>query len=110
VRIEQLGGGYTVLDSYNPDLGEIVLRKHTQLADIQEQSAMRYIRELPNKYPAGVRILDVPNARKAGIAGRKLEGTYFLEVPVQNAPIPQRLPDYADRHKVTIRDIAGREY
>jgi RHS repeat-associated protein len=110
VRVDKPGGGYTVLDSYNPELGEIVSRKHTQFANIQEETAMKYIRELPNKYPRGARIQDVPNAREAGIAGDELQGIYYLEVPVQDAPIPQRVLDFAERHKVTIRDISGREY
>jgi hypothetical protein len=110
VRVEKPGGGYTVLDSYNEFLGEIVSRKHTQLADIQEQSAMRYIRELPKKYSAGARIQDVPSNRQTGIAGRLLEGTYFLEIPVQRGPIPQRVLDYAKKMNVRIRDVSGYIY
>jgi hypothetical protein len=110
VRVEKPGGGYTVLDSYNEFLGEIVSRKHTQLADIQEQSAMRYIRELPQKYPRGATVLDVPLNRRAGIAGEKLRGRHYLEVPVQRGPIPRRVLDYATSRDVFIRDVAGRIY
>lgn len=77
---------------------------------VTENTARGYIRELPRKYARGATIADVPRARETGIAGEALGGRYFLEVPVQRAPVPQSILDYAKRHKVTIRDIAGREY
>ncbi len=41
--------GYVRLDSYNPDLGEIVARKYTQLAEINEETAIKYLKELKEK-------------------------------------------------------------
>lgn len=110
IHIEGSGGKRYRLDSYNPRTGEIVSRKHTQLSAVQEETAMRYIREIPSKYPRNAVIADVPRMRKAGIAGEPLRGNYFLEVPVQRAPIPPRVLDYAELRKVTIRDISGYEY
>lgn len=98
------------MDSYNEELGEIVSRKLTQLTEVQEATAMKYIREIVRKYPRGAVIADVPSTRRMGLAGKKLEGAYFLEVPVQRAPVSQRILDYARKYRVTIRDIAGHEY
>jgi len=98
------------LDGYDPDIGEIVSRKHTQLSAIQERTAMRYIREIPRKYPRGAVIADVPTTRRVGLAGDVLQGDYFLEVPVQRMPIPQSVLDCAEKLKVKIRDITGHEH
>lgn len=110
VVVESAAGRRFRLDSYNPDIGEIVSRKETQLADITEKSAKGYIAELTQEYPRGAAIADVPSNRATGIAGKELEGTYFLEVPVQRAPVPQAILDYARRHDVRIRDVNGRVY
>jgi len=110
VYIDGADGGRTRLDSYNEDLGEIVSRKHSQLDAVQAETARKYIRELPKKYPVGATISNVPSTRAAGIAGNKLRGDYFLEVPVQRNPVPQSVLDFATRHKVYIRDITGKEY
>lgn len=110
VYLERSGGGYRRLDSNNDYLGEIVSRKHTQLWAVQEETAMRYIREIPSKYPRNAVIADVLSMRKAGIAGEPLRGNYFLEVPVQRAPIPPRVMGYAKKQKVAIRDIQGYVY
>ena len=48
--------------------------------------------------------------RRMGLAGKKLEGAYYLEVPVQSGPVSQKVLDYARKYRVTIRDIAGHEY
>ena len=44
--------------------------------------------------------------------GRTLQGQQYLEVPVQNQPIPQAVLDFANAQetRVIIRDVAGREY
>jgi hypothetical protein len=94
------------LDSYNPDLDEIVSRKYTQLADIKLSTAKGYIDELVLKYPDGSIIADVPST-PGELLGKKLEGELFLEVPTQNGALPQELIDYAKIKAVKIRDQAG---
>jgi hypothetical protein len=39
-----------------------------------------------------------------------LKGQLFLEVPVQNKPIPQVILEQAKRFNITIRDEAGKVY
>jgi hypothetical protein len=102
------GDGYTRLDSYNPDLGEIVSRKFTQLSDVQDSTAIGYINEIPAKYPVGATIADVPSSE--GLAGSTLQGQYILEVPIQLSPVPQSVLDAANNAGVLIRDINGKIY
>mgnify|MGYP001042125520 CR=1 FL=1 len=102
------GSGYYRLDSYDPAAGEIVSRKFTQLSDVQENTAVRYINEISAKYPVnGV----VANVQSSGdLSGQLLRGQYYLEVPVQARPIPQSVLDAANRQGVLIRDINGKVY
>jgi filamentous hemagglutinin len=65
--------------------------------------------EIAAKYPAGASIANVPSTSSA-LLGRRLEGSYYLEVPVQTGPIPQRVLDAAKRADVKIRDINGKVY
>jgi len=102
------GSGYYRLDSYNPNSGEIVSRKFTQLSDVQENTALKYINEIPAKYPAGGTIANVPSSGDLG--GQLLRGQYYLEVPVQVRPIPQSIFNAADKAGVLIRDINGKVY
>ena len=97
------------VDSYDPFHGEIVERKFTQLSEIKEQTAKRYIDQLANKYQPGTKILDVPS-NHAGLRGRLLEGTQILEVPVQKKSIPKSILDYANEKGIIIRDTAGQVY
>lgn len=69
---------------------------------------MRYIGELPMRYPRGATIANVPSS--GALAGRRLAGLYYLEVPVQRAPIPQNVLDYARQMRVNIRDVTGNIY
>jgi hypothetical protein len=108
VYIEKPGGGYYRLDSYNDALGEIVSRKFTQLGEVQEATAINYIKELAAKYPAGSRIASVPSS--GGLAGSTLRGQMILEVPVQVKPIPQAVLDAANKANILIRDVTGRIY
>lgn len=101
--------GYYRLDSYNRVTGEIVSRKHTQLADIQESSAIRHIKEFETKYPRGGEIASVPST-PSSLSGENLMGQYILEVPVQDNPIPQAVLDAADEAGVSIRDVNGKVY
>ena len=108
---------YVRLDSYNPHTGEIVSRKYTQLSEVSEETAIRYLKELSDKYAPGSIIADVPSNRTGlnkGIfevnQGRDLKGKMILEVPVQDKVVPKRVIDYANKHYIKIRDINGKIY
>ncbi|HEX2571144.1 MAG TPA: hypothetical protein VH877_16425, partial [Polyangia bacterium] len=108
--IDQPDGSRARLDAYNPEagVGEIVSRKFTQLADVQERTALGYVRELANKYRPGYFISKVPSS--GPLAGSQIRGRQFLEVPVQLRPIPKVVLDYAARLGIEIRDVTGRIY
>ena len=108
---------YVRLDSYSPRTGEIVSRKRTQLWRIPEETAIRYLKELEAKYSPGSVIADVPSNRvgaNAGIfeeyEGNILKGQMILEVPVQEEPVPERVLDYANEHRIKIRDTNNKIY
>jgi len=107
------GGACLRLDSYNPTAsggaGEIVSRKYTQLAEVQPQTAINYMREIERKYAPGTVIADVPTNRASGLAGERLRGQMYLEVPTQNAPVPQGILDEATERRIIIRDEFGNE-
>jgi hypothetical protein len=90
------------VDSYDPDRGEIVSRKHTQLDSVRPETAQRYIDEILAKYRPGGALAD----------GRSLDGDPILEVPVQNGPVPQSIIDHANglEPPVIIRDVLGTVY
>jgi hypothetical protein len=102
------GSGYYRVDSYNPRTGEIVSRKHTQLSDVTEQTATNYVKEVPQKYPPGAKIADVPSS--GNLSGQRLQGQMILEVPPQKAPVPKSVLDAANDAGVLIRDTSGRIY
>ncbi|WP_417360387.1 hypothetical protein [Gallaecimonas pentaromativorans] len=102
------GKSYYRLDSYDPESREIVSRKFTQLSEIQNQTALNYITEIPKKYPVGATIAKVESS--GSLADQQLQGSLILEVPVQQNPIPQSIIDAADKAGVLIRDIDGRIY
>ncbi|HEX2568139.1 MAG TPA: hypothetical protein VH877_01190 [Polyangia bacterium] len=107
--IDQPDGSRGRLDGYNPlGGGQIVSRKFTQLADVQEETALGYVRELATKYRPGYRIAHVPSS--GPLAGRRLAGRQILEVPIQLRPIPKAVLDLAQQLKITIRDVTGRIY
>jgi hypothetical protein len=102
------------LDSYRPPgegggSGEIVSRKFTQLAEIKPETASKYRRELERKYAPGTKIADVPSTRESGLAGQRLRGQMYLDVPTQNAPVPQAILDDAASRRIIIRDEFGNE-
>ena len=108
---------YVRLDSYNPHTGEIVSRKYTQLSEVSEETAIRYLKELSDKYAPGSIIADVPSNRTGlnkGIfevnQGRDLKGKMILEVPVQDKVVPRRVIDYASLKGIKIRDINNHIY
>ena len=108
---------YVRLDSYNPHTGEIVSRKYTQLSEVSEETAIRYLKELSEKYAPGSIIADVPSNRTGvnkGIfelnQGDKLKGQMFLEVPVQKKSVRESILKYDRDKKIQIRDINGKIY
>ena len=107
------GPPYFILDAYIPPRpgveGQIVSRKNTQLASVQEATAIGYIGELGRKYKAGSTIAST-NSVPTNLRGGTLQGQQYLEVPVQNQPIPQAVLDAATDADVLIRDVAGRIY
>ena len=108
---------YVRLDSYNPHTGEIVSRKYTQLSEVSEETAIRYLKELSDKYAPETKIADVPSnisGANAGIFkannGKVLDGQMILEVPVQAKAVPKRVIDYASLKGIKIRDINNHIY
>jgi hypothetical protein len=100
---------YYRLDSYNPRTGEIVSRKRVQLRRIQPKTALRYIREIGQKYPPGAEIANVPSVPEH-LRGKRLIGQKILEVPVQFRRVPKTILDAANVEKVIVRDINGKCY
>ncbi|MGO4857873.1 WXG100-like domain-containing protein [Arthrobacter sp. 2MCAF14] len=88
------------LDSYIPG-EEIISRKYTQLWEIQDTTALGYLKELQDKYAPG---------EIAARTGRPIDRKWILEVPPQINPIPQNVLDYATKDEITIRDISGKLY
>ena len=108
---------YVRLDSYVPNK-EIVSRKYTQFDEVSEETAIRYLKELEEKYAPGSIIADVP-ANKTGVnrgifkknKGNILDGQMILEVPVQKkADIPPNVLKYAKKNDIIIRDVNGKIY
>ncbi|MGW6788052.1 PrsW family glutamic-type intramembrane protease [Streptomyces chartreusis] len=99
------------LDSYRPGK-EIVSRKQTQISKIKPESFKDYLREIQQKYKAGTKIPDTPKARAEypELIGKPLKGKYYLEVPVQSAPVPEWALKEAANHGVIIRDVQGFVY
>ncbi|GAA1847085.1 hypothetical protein ACFQZV_09050 [Microbacterium koreense] len=91
------------LDSYISG-AEIVSRKHSDLSSVRPETAMSYIDEISQKYPAGAAI--------AG--GEVLRGDPILEIPVPHpdSPIPPAIIAHANGAEppVTIRDVLGNVY
>jgi hypothetical protein len=105
-----LGNG-KVLDSYNA-LDEIVSRKQTQLAEVNRSTARKYLAEFTKKYSPGEVVKNTPRARAQfpHLIGEELGGRMYLEVPIQNHPVPERILQYARDRRILIRDITGRIY
>ena len=70
------------LDSYDPDAGEIISRKATDLDKISDDTYRRYLSEFSSKYPKGTKIRS--NAYPE-LDGQALRGQYILEIPASNA-------------------------
>ncbi|WP_262493588.1 HINT domain-containing protein [Flavobacterium branchiophilum] len=87
------------VDSFLKGGGEVISRKATQLAEITETTAKKYIDEIGNKYADK----GVQNIERAG--AEKLTGKKILQIPKQETSIPKDILDYADEAKVTIQEI-----
>ena len=78
-----------------------------QFDKVSEETAIRYLKELKDKYAPGSVIADVPS-NKTGVnrdifkvnQGRDLKGQMILEVPEQEAKIPPKVLDYAKKHYI----------
>jgi len=104
--IRTRAGGLVYLDSYNPATGEIVSRKFTQLAEVGYETGLDYLQEVRVKYSSGALIAETPAA--GPLAGQRIRGNLILEVPIQNAPVPPELLQYAHSRGIQIRDVAGK--
>ena len=89
----------------------------TQLYKVSDETAIRYPKELEDKYAPGAIIADVPSNKTGsnkGIFkvnnGKVLKGRMILEVPEQEAKISPKVLDYAKKHYIKIRDIKGKLY
>ena len=107
---------YVRLDSYVPNK-EIVSRKYTQLSEVSEETAIRYLKELSDKYAPGSVIADVPSNRTGVNKGifdvngdNVLRGKMILEVPVQKKSVRESILKYARDNNIQIRDINGNVY
>ncbi|MBC6451309.1 hypothetical protein [Actinokineospora xionganensis] len=100
-----------VVDSYR-DGAEIVERKHTQLAEIKEETAFGYLAAMSRKYSPGEEIADSPRNRDEfpELVGEPLDGVMILEVPPQRIDVPRAILERAAELDVTIRDSEGKEY
>ncbi|MBQ7942728.1 MAG: RHS repeat-associated core domain-containing protein [Lachnospiraceae bacterium] len=108
-EVEVYGDGKNyVVDSYIPG-SEIVSRKFTQLASVQESTGIGYLNELQKKYPSGAIITDSPFNPKV-LRGKTMTGNLILEIPEQKGSIPQSVIDYANSKGIIIRDVNGKEY
>ena len=94
-----------------------VSRKNTLLYEVSDETAIRYLKELKDKYAPGSAIADVPSnirGANAGIfeanQGRELRGRMILEVPEQEAKISPKVLEYANDYRIKIRDIKGKFY
>jgi hypothetical protein len=112
VYVQSPEGRYNVLDSYNDQTGEIVSSKFTQFSNVLPSTGVSYINEAANKYAPGTIIADVASnqAKRPQLIGQPLQGTLYLQVPVQNRPIPQPVIDAAKARYVKIRDVNERVY
>ena len=89
----------------------------TQLYKVSDETAIRYLKELEDKYAPGSVIADVPS-NKTGVNrdifkennGNVLKGQMILEVPVQHETVPKKVIDYANLKGIKIRDTNNHIY
>lgn len=108
VRVEPPKGSkleWAQVDAYNPGK-EIISRKDSQLARLAPSTWKGDITEILYKYAPGTKI----TSRKGDLYGTTLEGRMILEVPVQDAPVPEEIIRFASKRRVIIRDVRGHVY
>ena len=84
---------------------------------MSDETAIRYLKELKDKYAPGAIIADVPS-NKTGVnrgifkknKGNVLRGQMILEVPVQHEAVPKNVIDYANLKGIKIRDTNSHIY
>ena len=89
----------------------------TQLYEVSDETAIRYLKEPKDKYAPGTIIANVPS-NKTGSSkgifkvnnGKVLKGQMILEVPEQEAKISPKVLEYANDYRIKIRDIKGKFY
>mgnify|MGYP000984198675 CR=1 FL=1 len=117
---QKLQGGKFQLQYFADHLAEgtsIVEFEVRKEVKVGEKTAIGYLKELSEKYSPGSVIADVPSNRvgaNAGIfeenGGKTLRGQMILEVPVQKEPVPEKVLDYANEHRIKIRDTNNKIY
>lgn len=114
VPIRDRTGKLRWLDSYDAKAGHIISRKSLastrgQVAFAGDEKMIEHFQEFGLKYQKGATIADVPSARVQGFtpdaAGNMptVKGSYILEVPKQDYPIPDRILEEAAKRGITIR-------
>jgi hypothetical protein len=91
------GNGYVILDSYSPVNPTLaagpVSRKFTQLAEIELNSAVRYLQEAATKYRPGLRFADVRSlmsgARPHSSLTRGSRGNSYWRFPCSRRRCPE---------------------
>ncbi|MDG3584207.1 hypothetical protein [Galbibacter pacificus] len=85
----KLNGKNVRVDSYVPSTngtdGKIISRKATDLADIQESTFRKYLKELKDKYPSGTLIR---SDKYPALDGKTIQGKQYLEIPDSNKSFP----------------------
>ncbi len=84
------------LDSYDEIKGEIVSRKATDLESIELSTFESYLKEMKNKYSAGIKIRS--DKYKTELDGKVLKGRQILEIPESNKNF-DKIQDYIDLAK-----------
>ena len=84
---------------------------------MSDETAIRYLKELEDKYSPGSIIANVPSnisKSNAGIfkanKGNVLNGQMILEVPKQYEAVPKKVIDYANLKGIKIRDTNNHIY
>ncbi len=75
--------------------GEIVSRKATDLENIELSTFESYLKEMKNKYSAGIKIR---SDKYSDLDGKILEGKQILEIPESNKNF-DKIQDYIDLAK-----------
>ena len=78
---------------------KVISRKATQLSDVTEETAKKYIDEVAGYRGKGVQN---PGRMKKGVTRIDENAKAELSIPKQEKPIPKDITDYANKHRVDI--------